>query len=99
MKKEAMRAASVVFVFTLGCGAEVRKPIDSNWIEYPDARRGDQVDVYHGVGVPDPYRWMEDEASEESRSWLAAEATREYVTRRRVRPAVLQHLDSSLAPD
>ena len=25
---------------------------------YPQARRGDQVDDYHGTKVADPYRWL-----------------------------------------
>jgi prolyl oligopeptidase len=40
---------------------------------YPPARRGDTVDDYHGVKIPDPYRWLEDLDSPETRAWLDAE--------------------------
>ncbi|MGO9800644.1 MAG: prolyl oligopeptidase family serine peptidase [Candidatus Binatus sp.] len=43
-------------------------------IVYPIARRGDQVDQYHGIAVADPYRWMEDVDSPETRAWVEAEA-------------------------
>ena len=42
-------------------------------LEYPPARQGDQVDVYHGERVADPYRWLEDPDSEESRRWIEAQ--------------------------
>ncbi|MCV4615401.1 hypothetical protein OFM04_36430, partial [Escherichia coli] len=32
-----------------------------------------QVDIYHGIRVLDPYRWMEDTTSAETREWIAAE--------------------------
>jgi prolyl oligopeptidase len=44
-------------------------------IKYPQTRRGDQVDVYHGTRVADPYRWLEDDVrkSDEVRQWVEAE--------------------------
>lgn len=42
-------------------------------ITYPPARKGDQVDDYHGVKLADPYRWLEDLDSDETRRWVEAE--------------------------
>ena len=48
-------------------------PAGAQTLQYPVARKGDVIDDYHGTKIADPYRWLEDPDSPESRSWIAAE--------------------------
>jgi prolyl oligopeptidase len=41
--------------------------------EYPMTRKVDQVDMYHGTKVPDPYRWLEDDTSPDTGAWVEAQ--------------------------
>ena len=43
--------------------------------------RGDHVDTYFGVEVPDPYRWLEDDLSSDTADWIADQnaSTRSYI--------------------
>ncbi|MEM6434801.1 MAG: prolyl oligopeptidase family serine peptidase [Cyanobacteria bacterium P01_D01_bin.115] len=40
---------------------------------YPESRKDNQIDTYHGVAIPDPYRWLEDPYSDASRTWIEAQ--------------------------
>ena len=48
--------------------AQTSKPI-----HYPETRKDATVDDYFGTKVNDPYRWLEDDRSEETAAWVVAE--------------------------
>jgi prolyl oligopeptidase len=37
---------------------------------YPVTRKVEQTDSYHGTAVADPYRWLEDDNSAETKAWV-----------------------------
>ena len=49
--------------------------------QYPATRKTDTVDTYFGHQVPDPYRWLEDDKSAETKAWVTSqnEVTQKYL--------------------
>jgi prolyl oligopeptidase len=63
---------ATLFAWTLSAAAA---SAEDSKLKYPETRRADQVDDYHGEQVADPYRWLEDDArtSQEVADWIEAE--------------------------
>ena len=40
---------------------------------YPSTRKDDHVDMYFGTSISDPYRWLEDDNSPETKAWVEAQ--------------------------
>lgn len=62
--------AIIVLTF-IGCKGQTKKETIS--VTYPQTKKVDTVDTYFGEEVKDPYRWLEDDRSAETASWVKAE--------------------------
>ena len=63
-------------------------------LRYPDTQKIEQTDDYHGVSVSDPYRWLEDPDSDETKAWVEAQnqITFGYLQQIPVREAIQKRL-------
>jgi len=59
-------------VFILSCKNETKVETAKTIIplNYPETKKVDTVDTYFDITVKDPYRWLEDDRSEETENWV-----------------------------
>ncbi len=62
------RLATAIGLAVLGSTA-----LRAQQLQYPITKKTDQIDVYHGTRVADPYRWLEDDTSPQTAAWIEAE--------------------------
>ena len=90
----------VVLILTAACNNSdkvkiaIFKSID---VKYPETRKDTNVkDNYFGTSVADPYRWLENDTSEETASWVKAEneVTQKYLAQVPFRDAIKKRYES-----
>lgn len=79
MREMTLKMSFVLLIFmfiTANVSAQTK-------IEYPKTKKVEQTDDYHGTKVSDPYRWLEDDNSEETAAWVKAQnkVTSDYLNR------------------
>ncbi|MBP1771868.1 MAG: prolyl oligopeptidase, Serine peptidase, family, partial [Holophagaceae bacterium] len=61
-----MRILSMALAITTALAAQ-------SPIAYPPTRKADVVEDFFGTKVADPYRWLEDDNSAETKAWVEAQ--------------------------
>ncbi len=88
-KQPSIILFSVLFALTTSCSNEPEdkakstqaptiQPATDNQIttvDYPQTAKGEVVDNYFGSEVADPYRWLEDDMSQETGEWVKSQNT------------------------
>lgn len=72
MKKITILA--FVALSIISCKQEPKTEAEADMtVNYPETKKVDAVDVYFGDSIQDPYRWLEDDHSEETKAWVKAQ--------------------------
>ncbi len=83
----------ILLVVIIGCKPKEEK---ADSLIYPVTAKVDTVDTYFGTEVPDPYRWLEDDRSEQTAQWVKAEnkVTNSYLKNIPFRDEIKNRLES-----
>jgi len=61
----------VIGLTVVACKEEPKK--ESIAVAYPETKKVDTIDTYFGTEIKDPYRWLEDDMSDETADWVQRE--------------------------
>ena len=88
--KKMIRKFSALFIAVITMAS-----LAFSQLKYPDTKKVTQTDDYFGTKVNDPYRWLEDDKSDETAAWVAAEnkVTQDYLSKIPFRDQVRKKLE------
>ena len=96
MRHATLAAALIALSAALGAGPATSQtcPGSGTPLTYPVAKKVDQTDTYFGTAIADPYRWLEDANSADTKAWVDAEnqVTQAYLATIPQRDAIRQRL-------
>jgi len=71
--KQIMKKLILLFLMTLFIANIKSNSQNQMTINYPETKKVDTITSYFGTEIKDPYRWLEDDMSDETGSWVAAQ--------------------------
>src|SRR5699024_203672 len=86
---------SILFMACTDENSSEKISFDTIEIQYPETQKDDSViDSYFDNEVPDPYRWLEDDMSEETGEWVRQQnvTTNDYLKEIPFRDAIKERL-------
>lgn len=69
--KTSLLSFTIIFLIAVSCTPSNKE--ESSTLIYPSTAKVDTIDTYFDTEVPDPYRWLEDDNSEETAQWVSAQ--------------------------
>mgnify|MGYP005811096783 CR=1 FL=1 len=80
---------------SLLAGCQPQNKLSKIEVTVPETAKSEHVDTYWGENVADPYRWLEDDYSEETKAWVTAQndVTFGFLAQIPFREAVRQRLE------
>src|SRR5688572_3424175 len=60
-------------LFGLGLTLVLGAPLSAQTLKYPETKKVDVVEDYHGTRVADPFRWLEDQNGAQTAEWVKAQ--------------------------
>jgi len=63
----------VLIVMFLTANSLSQESVTRSGFDYPETKKIEQIDDYHGTKVSDPYRWLENDNSPETKAWVEEE--------------------------
>ncbi len=93
MKHTSFWPALALIALAAGCQSNSKQ---ETAISYPQAATVDSADVFFGVKVPDPYRWLENDTAENTLAWVQAQnkTTNDYMAQIPFRDTIKKELTS-----
>ncbi len=70
MFEPTIRAFALVLIYVIFAPAVVSQSIEPPNLNYPPSKVVDQIDDYHGTKIADPFRWLEDVDSPDTKQWV-----------------------------
>lgn len=92
MKNKLLALGLVATIF--GCNQPATEQVAT--LTYPETAKVDTVDTYFGAEIPDPYRWLEDDQSEQTAEWVKGQnqVTHNYLNHISFRDKIKDRLES-----